>query len=49
MRDTNPLLMRICKFYTMSIEDYQKTPFFPNTPWLNYEFTGAFEYEFKEE
>lgn len=49
MRDTNPLLKRICKFYTMSIEDYQKTPFFSNIPWWNYEFTGAFEYEFKGE
>ena len=49
MRGTHPLLKRTYKFFIMSIEDYQKTPFFSNTPWLNYEFTGAFEYEFKGE
>ena len=49
MRGTYPVLKRTCKLFTMSIEDYQKTPFFSNTPWLNYEFTGAFEYEFKGE
>ncbi|MDD6485432.1 MAG: hypothetical protein PUF61_00620 [Spirochaetales bacterium] len=49
MRGTYPLLKRTYKFFTMSIEDYQKTPFFSNIPWLNYEFTGAFEYEFKGE
>ena len=47
MRDTNPLLKRICKFFTISIEDYQKS--FSNIPWWDYEFTGAFEYEFKGE
>ena len=49
MRGTYPVLKRTCKLFTMSIEDYQKTRFFPNTPWLNYEFTGAFEYKFKGE
>lgn len=37
-RGTNPLLKRMCKLFTMTIEDYRETPFFYNTPWWNYEF-----------